>query len=221
MKINGITACSGELALKSLKITYMFSKKIFDNFIVITKKTDFNTKNFCIENNIVFFETDLFLKNNKTFNRGAAINGCIEHFGFEDWICHIDSDILLTEDYRDTLEKELLDVENFYSSRRVIIPTKKDLELVLNKEKDKSEFVSYSGIGFGYLQIWNTESSIVKAGNKYSEEHELYEHDWIWRNLWGDCINGDFEYTGKLKRISKNVIHLGEPNISGFEKFLN
>ena len=69
------------------------------------------------------------------------------------------------------------------------------------------------------MQIWNAKSSVVKAGNRYSENHEIGEHDWIWRNLWGDCINGDFEYTGKLRRIDKNVLHLGEPSIQNVNIF--
>jgi len=221
MKINCITTCSGELALRMLSLTYPFSKKIFNNFIVITKNTDLDVKNFCIENNIIFFETDLFSKNGRSFNRGAAINGCIDHFKFEDWICHIDCDILLEDNYRQILEKELIDFENFYSSRRVIVPTKKDLDLIFSGEKKEGEFLSYPGIGYGYLQIWNSKSSIVKLGHKYSEYHDIEEHDWIWRNLWGDCIHGVSEYTGKLRRINKDVLHLGEPNIKGAEKFFN
>lgn len=219
MRIEAITTCVGKSALDMLIFSYVLNCGIFDNFIVVTTPEDKDTQRFCNDLGISLAVTNAYYKYNFKFNKGAAINEGLKELKFFDWIIHLDSDIILREDYREILEKELDDIECFYGSRRIIVPKKKDFFDILEGKREESDYISYPGIGYGYIQIWNMQSSIIKSGAKYPEIYEKGDSDWKWRNLWGDCINSDTEYTGKLKRISANVLHLGLPDISGADNF--
>jgi len=219
MKVEAITTCVGANCLEMLRFTAPQNKKCFDNYIVVTSPEDTSTQNYCKYIGLSCVVTSEFKKYNFGFNKGAAINEGLEHLKYNDWVYHIDADIILKNGYRDTLDKELDDPEYFYGSRRVIIENYKNLIDLVAGNKKEEDFLSYPGVGYGYSQCWNQQSKVIKSGAIYPEIYEKGESDWRWRNLWGDLANKDYDLTGLLKRISVNVWHLGLPDISGADSF--
>lgn len=221
MNIEAIITCVGPQALEMLKFTLPKNRKHFDRVIVITKFDDVDTQEFAKQFADVV-TTDKFVNLYTDFNKGAAIREGIKKLSKNEWVCHLDADILLPDNFRQVLERECNDIECFYGARRVIVPRLNNdlLDLWFNLKKEE-DFVIYSAVGHGYLQIWHQQSEIVRSGHEYPDGRGVAESDWMWRNLWGDCTNEDKVYTGKLRKLSVNVLHLGEPGIDGADKFWN
>jgi glycosyltransferase involved in cell wall biosynthesis len=48
-------------------------------------------------------QSDLFFKNGRNFNKGAAINAGFDYFQYHGWRMHIDSDIILPDNFKRVL----------------------------------------------------------------------------------------------------------------------
>jgi hypothetical protein len=90
---------------------------------------------------------------------------------------------------------------------------------ILTEELDDSKLLTYPGVGFGYFQLWNYNSLPMRLGYRYPDSHGTGESDWQWRNLWGDLKNADTETTGKLRKLSFDVWHLGNPGVWNSKSF--
>lgn len=221
MKIETIITCVSETSLKMLKFTLPSNARFFDNIIIATSTTDKDTQNFCEENKINHITTGSFTKNNSKFNRGAVINECLNLLKYKDWVCHLDADILISDkDFKSLLINEVVDIEYMYSSRRVFIPNMNDILDILKGKVKEDDFWCPFGSGWGYFQLWNQNSQIIKSGAQYPESYDSSESDWKWRNLWGSTSGQNNEiYSGKLKELSCKVWHLGPPNIINGDSF--
>ena len=219
MNIDAIITCVGREALTMLEFTYIYNLDLYDNLIIVTSPKDHDVELFCKRNKLQCIVTDVFNKNGAKFNKGAGINIALENLKYNDWVLHLDSDITSKPEDRLIMEKECIDKENFYGTRRIIVKNLKEFQGINKGEIDQTTLLSYPGIGFGYFQLWNQNSQIMKMGYKYPESFNTADYDWQFRNLWGDCINGDWEYTGKLKRLSFNVLHLGNPGVWNSNSF--
>lgn len=228
MKIDAFITCVGENARKFLTITLGFNKKFFDSIYIITTPEDLETQKLCESAGVDCLVTDLFFKEFQgcpsKFNRGAVINKAIEIVKPDNWICSMDCDILIKDDFlkwKNNYDEghHVNPTEIFWGMSRFIIPTMGDLLKFFNGGKKEEEFVSYPGCGWGYFQLWNVNGQPVKNGLQYPDSHDSAESDWKWRNLWGETINGDTQYTGNLREIPVKCAHLGEPNIEKNQNF--
>lgn len=219
MKIDAIITCIGENARNLLAVTLSFNQRHFDTTTIVTDTKDAETKDFCDYFKINCIQTDLFYKNNAKFNRGAVINYVIETLENPDWILQIDADIVLKNDFLYIKENFQYSKELFIGARRVIIPTHKDFLNLIHGKISEGKFKCYSGCGWGYFQLWNSNCKVIKSGAKYPESHDSSIGDWQWRNLWGKTANNDTEYEGNLIEINNTCLHLGEPNIEKAENY--
>lgn len=232
MHIDTFITCVGENSRKFLTITLGFNKKFFDNTYIITTEEDIETQKFCESAGVDCLTTDLFTKEFNgqpaVFNRGAVLNTAFEIVQPKDFVCSMDCDILIKDDFLKWKEEiyhthgPLTAFDNFYGMPRVIIPTIKDLLELIHGKVEESKFVSYPAVGHGYFQLWNVKSYIIKSGLfSYPESYNSAESDWQWRNLWGETIEGDTKQTNLLKNIGITCLHLGEPNIEKNQNFWN
>jgi hypothetical protein len=220
VEIEAVTTCVGENCLRMLELTSKQNRRFFDNYIVVTAPTDIQTQNFCKYSGLTCIVTDAFYKYGFKFNKGAAINVGFSNSRYFDYLLHIDSDIFIPDqNFRQVLEKELTDRDYMYGSCRVIVETKRQLDNLIAGKINEDELISYPGICYGFFQLHNVRSQIVRRGAIYPEIYEKGESDWRWRNLWGDLANKDTEIVGSLKKLSVNVWHLGLPDIAGSETF--
>jgi len=71
-----------------------------DTFIVVTSHQDRKTQAVAQKHGAICVETDLFRKNGRNFNKGAAINAGMDYFQYYGWRLHIDADIVLPDNFR-------------------------------------------------------------------------------------------------------------------------
>lgn len=162
-KLECITICVGYS--KFLKLTYPLNKDKFDNFIIVTAHEDVDTQNFCLKNNIQFELTDRFYKNGAIFDKGSSINEGLLKLKYNSFVCHLDCDIVLPDNFRDELKLEELDSNILYGCRRFFIDKYQDWIDYKEGKRNKESFtgLQWGGWGCGFIQIWDMQSSKIKG----------------------------------------------------------
>jgi len=118
LRLEGITTSVGFDDI--LDVTLETNHKHFDTMIVVGKGDDVKTRKCCEKHNAIFVESHLFGKNGRNFNKGAAINQGFGHFQWYGWRLHLDSDIMLPDNFRRMLFNHTqLDRECLYHADRV------------------------------------------------------------------------------------------------------
>ena len=221
MKNECIISATGDTVLEFLKITLPQNIKFFDRIIIITDSKSINIQEFCKQHPITLLITDDFYKNGAKFNRGLTYNMAFELLIHKDQITLMDADCYTPDSLGKIIKERNFDIERFYGCRRIIIPKYHDfLKIISGDIKSIDKIECPFGIGYGFFQSFNYNSQIVKKyGLNYPQSYDNSGEDWQWRNLWGETINGDKEYTGLLTEIPEKIYHLGEPNINGSKNF--
>lgn len=124
MKIDCVTICVGfsDVLAHSLPL----NKRHFDSMVVVSDTKDVRTHNLCAHHHIRVVQTDHFYADQQAFNKGNGINGGLEALGAQDWICHLDADIVLPPRTRELLEKVDLDPAGIYGIDRMMCPSFED-----------------------------------------------------------------------------------------------
>jgi hypothetical protein len=86
-----------------LDVTIGFNHAQVDHLIVVTAHDDKKTQKVARKHGATVVLTDLFRKNGRNFNKGAAINAGFDYFQYHGWRCHMDSDIVLPDSFRRVL----------------------------------------------------------------------------------------------------------------------
>lgn len=103
-----------------LDVTLGLNHPHFDTMIVVTSHGDRKTQAVARKHGAICVQTDLFSKNGRNFNKGAAINAGFGHFQYQGWRLHLDSDIVLPDNARRILfNHSHLDKECIYGCDRV------------------------------------------------------------------------------------------------------
>lgn len=239
LKENHITAiiCATNYS-DLLETTISENQSELDNIIVITNTTDSDTEQLCIKKSIKYIKTDIFYRNGDKFNRGMAYNQVFNIFkDYLDWVLLLDADIVLPKNFKKQFFDINPDINMMFSSRRYSIETYEDWISVKNNPEKLKNYLLYRGIGYGYFQLFNFKSEIIKNLDKI-KNGLIYPHnfptvanaDWIFRNYWSDWIfdpplddnsnlhnlaNNDRPYNSDLLReLPFKVCHLGESSKS-------
>jgi hypothetical protein len=162
-KLEAIVVCVGYS--KFLEITLPLNKKHFDNVIIVTTPNDLETKRVCDENSVKFVETNRFYENGAIFDKGGSINEGILKLNYGSFVCHLDCDIVLPDNFRDELKLENLDSNILYGCRRFFIDKYRDWLDYKEGKKEKEDFdgLQLGGFGCGYIQIWDMQSPKIKG----------------------------------------------------------
>lgn len=243
MRIDAILQSFGYADM--LSITLPLNKNSFDSLTVWTKTGDEATKAICAREGVPCVETDLFTKNGAKFCRGAGFNEAFRRLIYRyatircdpEWICILDSDIVLPPNWRSTFEGLSPNSEHFYGARRYNIETMEQWEKVKGWDKEElDKCLLYRGYGYSYFSLNHFCSStfvrlwLQTQGQPYFEHVDGSTADYLWRNNWGDhpwnpaplppdnildhSILGPVDPpTGLLRQLPFNVLHLG---LTGF-----
>ena len=98
LRLEAVTVCVGFDDI--LDVTLPLNHPHLDHLIVVTAHKDKATKSVCRKHGVTCVETDLFSKNGRNFNKGAAINAGFNYFQYHGWRLHIDSDVILPDNFR-------------------------------------------------------------------------------------------------------------------------
>jgi hypothetical protein len=118
LRLEGVTVSVGFDDL--LDITLGLNHPHFDTMIVVTSHQDHKTAAVARKHGAVCVQTDLFQKNGRAFNKGAAINAGFSYFQYHGWRTHLDADILLPDNFRRILfNHSKLDTNTLYGADRI------------------------------------------------------------------------------------------------------
>jgi hypothetical protein len=143
-----------------------------DTMIVVTSHTDQKTRLCCQKHGAVCVQTDLFEKNGRSFNKGAAINSGFDYFQYFGWRIHMDSDIVLPDNFRRVLFNHThLNKSHIYGCDRLDVVGKKNIKKFLRSSEPQvgswkvgSDHGRLSGrymdplrgyVPIGFFQLWH------------------------------------------------------------------
>jgi len=180
-----------------LDITLALNHPHFDTSIVVTSHADKKTQAVARKHGALLVLTDLFGKNGRQFNKGAAINDGFGRFQYHGWRTHMDSDIVVPDNFRRMLFNHThLDRNCLYGADRVDVIEKRALDHCISKPQHlHSCFVipntpqaispryvdTLRGyIPIGYFQLWHASCQKEYPWSLGSAAHDdvLFAHQW-------------------------------------------
>lgn len=198
LRLEAVTTCVGFDDI--LDETLYWNHHQLDNMIVVTSHEDRLTKSVCSKHSVTCVETDLFKKNQRPFNKGAAINIGFGHFQYNGWRMHLDADIALSDNFRRMLFNHTsLNKQNIYGCDRVDVNGRDELDRVLREHQHRYRFLMYSSIrrpigarfvsslyGYvpiGFFQLWHASR---QRDYPYSLGNAAHD-DVLFAAQWPEC----------------------------------
>ena len=125
LRLEAVTVCVGFDDM--LDVTLARNHPHLDTMIVVTSHDDKATQACARKHGAICVPTDLFQKNGRNFNKGAAINAGFNYFQYHGWRLHLDADIMLPDNFRRMFfNHHHLEFANLYGADRVdVIGAKK------------------------------------------------------------------------------------------------
>ena len=90
-----------------------------DRLVVVTTPKDSATHELCHKLNLETLETDDFTRDGHSFNKGRAVERGLALLAHDGWVLHVDSDIYLPDDLRESLNDAHLNEDAIYGCDRV------------------------------------------------------------------------------------------------------
>jgi len=171
MNLEGVIVCKDYSDF--LEHTLPHNLQFFDHLVIVTHPNDHKTKALCSKYSVTYVETTCMHDEGDKFNKGRAINLGLGHLRGQDWILHLDADIVLPYNFRTLLRRARLEKTNLYGADRMNVygydawmrfghgtkPSHKDNYFV----QPPSEFTMGARIihqehGYtpiGYFQLWH------------------------------------------------------------------
>lgn len=120
LRLEAVTTCVGFDDM--LDETLKHNMPHLDSMMVVTSHEDQATHKVVNKHGATLVMTDLFRKNGRNFNKGAAINAGFNYFQFLGWRLHLDCDIALPDSFRRVLfNRTHLDTQCIYGADRMDI----------------------------------------------------------------------------------------------------
>lgn len=195
LRLEAVTTCVGYDDM--LDATLALNHPHLDTMIVVTSHDDKPTQSCAKKHGAMCVQSDLFKKNGRNFNKGAAINVGMAYFQYLGWRMHIDADIALPDNFRRVLfNHTFLDKNTIYGCDRVEVVGTDELAAAYTQPQHQYRAlvrpVSVSPIGgrfvsslhgylpLGFFQLWNAK---CQKGYPYSEGTAAHD-DTLFSALW-------------------------------------
>jgi hypothetical protein len=118
LRLEAVTTCVGFDDMLDATLTH--NHPHLDTMIVVTSHDDKRTHAVARKHGAVLVQTDLFKKNGRKFNKGAAINSGFGRFQYHGWRLHLDCDIIVPDNFRRLLFNHThLDPACIYGADRI------------------------------------------------------------------------------------------------------
>lgn len=107
MRIEAVTVCVDYADF--LREVIPHNRIHFDRWLIVTSPRDEATRELCRKHNLECLVTEDFYKNGNPFNKGAAVERGLTMCRHDGWMLHIDGDVVLPADFRESLDDADLD----------------------------------------------------------------------------------------------------------------
>lgn len=121
MRIEAVTVCVNYSDF--LAHSLLLNRNIFDHYVVVTTQEDTKTQKLCRHFNIHCITTDTFYSDGQKFNKGNGINAGLSKLKRDEWVVHLDADIVLPPQTRSILKNAELDPTAIYGIDRTMCPS--------------------------------------------------------------------------------------------------
>ncbi len=190
MRLEAVIVCLNYADI--LRYTLPDNLQHFDEVIVVTGHEDRETQKLCDRLSVEYIKTDCFYDEGDTFNKGKGINLGLSNLRRDEWLLHLDADILLPHRYRYMLEKTELNPKNIYGADRVNVygyEAYKNLKARLVPHYQDHWFVDP-----GFCHEWHGPTPEgVKLGARLIHK----EQGWLplgYHQLWHESVNIRYNY---------------------------
>jgi len=172
LRLEAVTACVGFDDF--LDVALAHNHPHLDTMIVVTSHDDRRTQAVCKKHGAICVQTDLFHKNGRRFNKGAALNAGMSRFQYHGWRLHLDSDVLLPDNFRRMLFNHThLDPHCVYGCDRVDVLAEELKSLGRKLQHSYSAFVGSpieretspryvdplrGYVPIGFFQLWHAQA---------------------------------------------------------------
>lgn len=158
-----------------LDVTLAANHPHFDTAIVVTSHEDTATQKVCAKHGAICVISDLFYKNGRVFNKGAAINDGFGRWQYRGWRAHMDSDVVVPDNFRRIIFNHTeLDPECIYGADRVDVLGRDEVSKVGTQPQHVHSFLivpNHKGpisaryvdtlrgyVPIGYFQLWHASA---------------------------------------------------------------
>lgn len=176
--IEAVTVCVGYADF--LAQTLPANKAQVDRLVVVTTKEDHETLDLCHKHNVEVVTTSDFYRHGDAFNKGRAIERGLAALGHKDWLLHLDSDIALPGDFRESLHDSDLDHECIYGADRLMVQGWDQWQRLKAKSSTSRAYhcyqtthgfqigarwvdVRFGYVPIGFFQLWNQDADHRKG----------------------------------------------------------
>lgn len=147
-----------------------------DRLVVVTHPKDRATQSLCDQYGVDCIDTEIMHDDNDAFNKGRCINLGLSHLRHEDWLLHLDADVVLPHRFREMFRKTKPDqsmiygadrlnvgsYENWMANKHQTVPQHQWRYLVQpTKEFNLGARLLHNEYGYcpiGYFQMWHSST---------------------------------------------------------------
>lgn len=159
----------------------LFNTRLFDRLVVVTAPDDRRARDLCEYHHVECVQTDAFFDKERAFAKSNGINAGLARLTGEDWLVHLDADIVLPPRSRALLERAALDPAALYGVDRMMCRSYAEwLAYVAAPEVQHScdTFVQANAfplgarvarmdaegyVPIGFFQLWNARATGIKS----------------------------------------------------------
>lgn len=176
LRLEVVTVCVGFDDI--LDVTLTKNHPHFDSVIIVTNHADKKTQSLARKHGAFCVQTDLFYKNGRNFNKGAAINAGFDYFQYYGWRMHLDADIILPDNFRRVLfNHSYLERHCLYGADRFNIVGNENIKKLINSRENQHHHALLVGetqndgelghrlvcnlrgyLPLGFFQLWHSSS---------------------------------------------------------------
>jgi hypothetical protein len=199
LRLEAVSVCVGFDDI--LDLTLPMNHPHLDTMIVVTTHADRATQLVAKKHGAICVQTDLFTKNERQFNKGAAINAGMGRFQYHGWRLHLDADIILPDNFRRVLFNHThLEPADIYGADRIDVIGLDELK-ALREAMQKSPQAAWSfllnpanqrAIGsryvdtlrgyvpIGFFQLWHASAQKDYPWSLGTAQHDdvLFAEQW-------------------------------------------
>lgn len=172
-----------------------------DHLIVVTSHADKKTQAVCQKHGVTCVQTDTFERYDNEFRKGAGINRGFDFFQYYGWRLHIDSDIILPDNFNRLLFNHAsLDNQTIYGCDRIDVVGLEELKgiksslhhtpqhahgFLIRPAHDRpigSRYLDNSDgyCPIGFFQLWNARCHKAYPSSKGDASHDDVSFAKLW-----------------------------------------